>query len=155
MSCLQDVMTMSCLVIRRCDLLKTSWRRLKDVCVRWLLWNHTAVCKPCTLFGYRVFGVSFALGVGKGLRQNKCRLVKMSYLSCGKISKLRKYWGNSKIRKNKKIQEHLFLQISTLSKKISGLYQRRERLAPYPSHVKIKDYTRTFIIWKSWNFKID
>ena len=36
-------------------------------------------------------------------------------------------------------------------KKISGRYQtrERERPAPYPSHVKIKDYTRTFIIWKS------
>ena len=45
-----------------------------------LLWNHTVVCKPGALIGYRVFGVSFALGVEKGPRRDKWRLVKMSYL---------------------------------------------------------------------------
>ena len=30
-----------------------------------LLWNHTVVCKPGALIGYRVVGVSFALGVEK------------------------------------------------------------------------------------------
>ena len=30
-----------------------------------LLWNHTFVCKPDTLIGYQVAGVSFALGVEK------------------------------------------------------------------------------------------
>ena len=82
-----------------------------------LLWNHTVVCKSGALIGYRVFGVSFALGVEKGLRRVKCRLVKMSYLVRGKIGKTGKYWGNGKIRKSKKIEERLFLQISTLSKK--------------------------------------
>ena len=33
-----------------------------------LLWKHTAVCKPGTLIGYQVVGISFALGVEKGLR---------------------------------------------------------------------------------------
>ena len=157
MSCLQEVVTTSCLVVRRRHLFQTSWRRFKNVCVRWLLWNHTTVCKPGTLFRYWVVGVSFTLGVGKGLRQDKCRFVKMSYLSRGKISKLRRYQGNGeKSEKNKNKEEHLFLQISTLSKKsVDVTKQERERPAPYPSHVKIKDYTRTFIIWKSWNFKID
>ena len=45
-----------------------------------LLWNHTVVCKPGALIGYRVFGVSFALGVEKRPRRDKWRLVKMSYL---------------------------------------------------------------------------
>ena len=33
-----------------------------------LLWKHTVVCKPGTLIGYQVVGISFALGVEKGLR---------------------------------------------------------------------------------------
>ena len=33
-----------------------------------LLWNHTVVCKLGALISYRVVGVSFALGVEKGLR---------------------------------------------------------------------------------------
>ena len=82
-----------------------------------LLWNHAVVCKPSALIGYRVVGVSFALRLEKGLRRNKCRLAKMSYLSRGKIGKTGEYRGNGKIRKNKEIQERLFLQISTLSKK--------------------------------------
>ena len=84
-----------------------------------LLWNHTVVCKPGALIGYRVVGVSFALGVEKGLRRDKCRLAKMSYL----------YRGKGKIRKkNKKIEERLLLQISTLSKKNVGFTkQERER----------------------------
>ena len=45
-----------------------------------LLWNHTVVCKPGALIGYRVFGVFFALGVEKGPRRDKWRLAKMSYL---------------------------------------------------------------------------
>ena len=81
-----------------------------------LLWNHTIVCKHGTLIGYRVVGVSLALEVEKKLTRDKCRL-KMSYLSRSKITKTGKYRGNGKIRKNKKIQERLFLQISTLSKK--------------------------------------
>ena len=52
-----------------------------------LLWNHTVVCKPGALIGYRVVDVSFALGGEKGLVRDKCRLVKMSYLSRGKIGK--------------------------------------------------------------------
>ena len=82
-----------------------------------LLWNYTIVCKPSNLIGYQVVGVSFALGVGKELQRDKCRLAKMSYLSRSKISKTGKYHGNGKIIKNKKIEERLFLQISTLSKK--------------------------------------
>ena len=82
-----------------------------------LLWNHTVVCKLGTLIGYWVVGVFFALGVEKGLRRGKCRLVKMSYLSRDKIGKTGKYLGDGKIRKNKKTEEHLFLKISTLSKK--------------------------------------
>ena len=60
-----------------------------------LLWNHTVLCKPGALIGYRVFRVSFALGVEKGLRRDKCRLVKMSYLSRGKIGKTGKYPRNA------------------------------------------------------------
>ena len=56
-----------------------------------LLWNHIVVCKPSPLIRYRVVGVSFALGVEKGLRGDKCRLVKMSYLSRGKIGNAGKY----------------------------------------------------------------
>ena len=67
-----------------------------------LLWNDTDVCKPGALTGYRIVGVSFALEVEKGLRRDKCRLVKMSYLSRGKIGKTGKYRGNGKARKNKK-----------------------------------------------------
>ena len=51
------------------------------------------------------------------MRRDKYRLVKISYLSRGKIGKTGKYRGNGKIRKNKKIEERLFLQNSTLSKK--------------------------------------
>ena len=67
-----------------------------------LLGNDTDVCKPGALTGYRIVGVSFALEVEKGLRRDKCRLVKMSYLSRGKIGKTGKYRGNGKARKNKK-----------------------------------------------------
>ena len=88
-----------------------------------LLWNPTVVCIPGTLIGYWIVGASFVLGVEKGRRGDKCRLVKMFYLSRGKISKTVKYLGNGKIRKNKKIEERLFL------KKTSGLYQARKRLA--------------------------
>ena len=82
-----------------------------------LFWNHTVVCKTGVLIGYQVVDVSFALGGRKGLRRDKCRLVKMSYLSCNKIGKTGKYQGNGKIRKSKKIEERLCLQISSLSKK--------------------------------------
>ena len=58
-----------------------------------LLWNDTDMCKPGALIGYRIDGVSFALGVEKGLRRHKRRLVKMSYLSRGKIGRTRKYRG--------------------------------------------------------------
>ena len=51
---------------------------------------------------YRIVGVSFAFGVEKELRRDKCRLIKMSYLSRGKIGKTGKYRGNGKARKNKK-----------------------------------------------------
>ena len=67
-----------------------------------LLWNRTVVCKPGTLIGYRVVGISFALGVQKGQRQHKYRIVKMSCLSRGKMSKTVKYLGNGEIRKTKK-----------------------------------------------------
>ena len=67
-----------------------------------LLWNDTNVCKHGTLIGYRIVGVSFALGVEKGLRRDKRRLVKMSYLSRGKIGKTGKYRGDGKTRKNEK-----------------------------------------------------
>ena len=66
---------------------------------------------------YRIVGVSFAFGVEKELRRDKCRLAKMSYLSRGKIGKTGKYRGNGKTKKKQKIEEYLFLQISTLSKK--------------------------------------
>ena len=56
-----------------------------------LLWNHTVACKPGTLIGYQVVCVSFALGVEKGLRRDKCKLVKMSYLRQGKSGKIGKY----------------------------------------------------------------
>ena len=82
--------------------------------------------KPGTLIGYRVVGVSFALGVEKVLRRDKCRLVKVSYLSRCKINKTEKYRGNGKIRENKKIKERLFLQISTLLKNQWTLPNKRE-----------------------------
>ena len=75
-----------------------------------LLWNPTVVCIPGTLIGYWIVGASFVLGVEKGRRGDKCRLVKMFYLSRGKISKTVKYLGNGKIRKNKKIEERLLLK---------------------------------------------
>ena len=67
-----------------------------------LLWNDTDMCKPDALTGYRIVGVSFPLGVEKGLRRDKCRLVKMSNLSRGKIGKTGKYRGNGKTRKSKR-----------------------------------------------------
>ena len=67
-----------------------------------LLCNDIHVCKPGALIGYRIVGVSFALGVEKGTSRDKCRLVKMSYLSRGKVGKTGKYRGNGKSRKNKK-----------------------------------------------------
>ena len=67
-----------------------------------LLWNDIDVSKPGALIGCRIVGVSFALGVEKGLRRDKRRLVKMPYLSCGKIGKIVKYRGNGKTRKNQK-----------------------------------------------------
>ena len=67
-----------------------------------LLQNDTDVCETAALTGYRIAGVSFALGVEKGLRRDKCRLVKMSYLARGKIGKTGKYRGNGKTRTNKK-----------------------------------------------------
>ena len=67
-----------------------------------LLWNHTIVCKLDALIAYRVVGVSFALEVEKGLRRDKCRLVKTSYLSRCKIGKTGKYRGNGKTKTNKK-----------------------------------------------------
>ena len=47
------------------------------------------------------FGVSFPLGVKKGLRRDKCSLEKISNLSCGEIGKAGKYWGNIKPEKTK------------------------------------------------------
>ena len=90
-----------------------------------LLWNHTVVCKPGTLIGYRVVSVSFALGVEKGLRRDKCRLAKMSYL----------YRGKGKIRKKQKNRGALAPSNLNFIKKIRGLYQtrERERLALYLS----------------------
>ena len=64
-----------------------------------LLWNDTDMCKPGALTGYRIVGVSFPLGVEKGLRRDKCRLAKMSNLSRDKIGKTGKYQGNGKTRK--------------------------------------------------------
>ena len=43
-----------------------------------MLWNHTVLCKPGALLGYRVVAIFFALGVEKGLRRDKCRLVPVS-----------------------------------------------------------------------------
>ena len=43
-----------------------------------LLWNDTNVCKPGALTQHWIVDVSFASGVEKGLRRDKCRLVKMS-----------------------------------------------------------------------------
>ena len=123
MSCLQEVVTTSCLVVRRRHLFQTSWRRFKNVCVCWLLWNHTTVCKPGTLFGYWVVGVSFTLGVGKGLRQDKCRFVRMPYLSRGKISKLRRYQGNGEKSEKTKTKR------STCSFR-SQLYQKNQWMLP-------------------------
>ena len=82
-----------------------SFRRLyvsASIKMKAKLWNDTNACKAGALIGYRIVGVSFALGVEKGLRQDKRRLVKMSYLSRGKIGKTGKYRGNGKARKNKK-----------------------------------------------------
>ena len=135
--------------------------------------------------------VRFALGVEKGLRQDKCRLVKMSYLSRCKISKTGKYHGHDKIRKKQKNGGALIPSNLNFIKKMSELNQTRERLALCPTesttifrllaargffntfslgssyrwcsstrsfitkqpsviaHVKIKDYTGTFIIQKS------
>ena len=161
------------------------------------LWNHTVVCKFGTLIGYLVAGVFFGLVVGKGLKQDKCRPVKMSYLSRDKIGKTGKYWETVKSEKQKKknIEGHLFLQIPTCFFKSQSKkwvdFNKQMRLALYPSNgttifcgffdttspgwswtwcfsarnfitkqpfvvapVKIKDYTRTLITWKSWNFKI-
>ena len=67
-----------------------------------LLWNDTDVCKADALIVYRIVSVSFALGIEKWLEQDKRRLVKMSYLSRGKIGKTRKYRGNGKTWQNKK-----------------------------------------------------
>ena len=67
-----------------------------------LLWNDTDVCKPGALTEYRIVRVSFALEVEKGLRRDKCRLVKTSYLSRCKIGKTGKYRGNGKTKTNKK-----------------------------------------------------
>ena len=67
-----------------------------------LLWNDTDVCKPGALTEYRIVRVSFALEVEKGLRRDKCRLVKMSYLSRCKIGKTGKYRGNGKTKTNEK-----------------------------------------------------
>ena len=81
-----------------------SFRRLyvsASIKMKAKLWNDTNVCKAGALIGYRIVGVSFALGVEKGLRRDNCRLIKMSYLSRGKIGKTRKYRGNGKIRTNK------------------------------------------------------
>ena len=90
------------------------------------------MCKPGALIGYRIVGVSFALGVEKGLRRDKRRLVKMSYLSCGKIGKIVKYRGNVKLEKTKN-RGALVPSNLNFIKKMSGLYQTRERLALYPS----------------------
>ena len=91
-----------------------------------LLWNHTIVCKLDALIAYRVVGVSFALEVEKGLRRDKCRFVKMTHLFCGKIGKTGKYRETVKLEKNKKAEECLFLQISTLSKKYVN-FSKQER----------------------------
>ena len=88
--------------------------------------NDTDVCKPGALTGYRIVGVSFALEVEKGLRRDKCRFVKMTYLFCGKIGKTGKYRETVKLEKNKKAEECLFLQISTLSKKYVN-FTKQER----------------------------
>ena len=100
-----------------------------------LLWNHTAVCKPGALIVYRVLSVFFASGIKKGLRWNKRRHIKISYLSRGKIGRTGKYWSNSKIKTKQKnppkIEKCLFLQISSLSKKWVDF--TKDRLALYPS----------------------
>ena len=87
-----------------------------------LLQNDTDVCKPGALIGYRSVGVSFALGVEKGMRRDKYRVVKMFCLSRGKIGKTGKYRGNGKTRKSKK-------QSSTCSFK-SQLYQENKWTLP-------------------------
>ena len=93
-----------------------------------LLWNPTVGCIPGTLIGCWVVGVSFVLGVEKRRRRDKCRLVKISYLSRGKISKTVKYLGNGKIRKKTKKERS-----ACSFKKMGGLYQARKRLGLYPS----------------------
>ena len=48
-----------------------SFRRLYvsvSIKMKAKLWNDTNVCKAGALIGYRIVGVSFALGVEKGLR---------------------------------------------------------------------------------------
>ena len=59
----------------------------------------------------------------------------MPYLSRSKIGRTGKYWGNGKIKtkQNKKIEGRLFLKISALSKKWVDFYQKKDRLAQYPS----------------------
>ena len=97
------------------------------------LWNDTDVCKPGALIGCRIVVVSFALGVEKGLRRDKCRLVKMLCLFRGKIGKTGKYRGNGKTRNKTKNRGALVPSNLNFIKKMSGLYQTRERLALYPS----------------------
>ena len=86
------------------------------------------------MIGYRIVSVSFAFGVEKGLRRDKWRLLKMPCLSRGKIGKTGKYRGNGKTRKTKNrvalVPSNL---TSSKKKKMSGLYQTRERLALYSS----------------------
>ena len=57
----------------------------------------------------------------------------MSYLPRIKIGKTGKYWGNSKIRKKQKNRGALVPSNLNFIKKMSGLYQKRERLELYPS----------------------
>ena len=112
-----------------------SFRRLyvsASIKMKAKLWNDTNVCKAGALIGYRIAGVFFTLGVEKGLRWGKCRLVKMFYLSRGKIGRTRKYRGNGKTRK-KKTSGALAPSILNFIKRMSGLYQTREKLALYPS----------------------
>ena len=89
--------------------------------------------KPGALIGYQIVGVSFAPGVEKGLKQDKYRLVKISYLSRGKIGKTGKYYGNGKIRKKQKSRGALIPSNINFIKEMGELCQTRERLALYLS----------------------
>ena len=112
-----------------------SFRRLyvsASIKMKAKLWHDTNVCKAGALIGYRIVGVSFALGVEKGLRWGKCRLVKMFYLSRVRSVEQENIGGTVKPEKTR-TRGALAPSNLNFIKRMSGLYQTREKLALYPS----------------------